>query len=179
MECRKWEDVGLLYSAQELGPSEVKEYESHLAVCSECRSELSLYRQEQKRFFTEEILGEAPPAKVSAEILRVCADQRSAKVAVAKMSIFPAFFRKALMPVALFVIGFISVGYIMMNLQNAQSMKTASLKAAAPGADVATQVAVQNAADTSKDSLHNPKVNFAQTRGNLNDKGVFPVDLKK
>ena len=92
MECRKWEDVGLLYSAQELGLSEMKEYESHLAVCSECRSELSLYRQEQKRFFTAEILGEAPSAKVSAGILRVCADQRSARVAaVARNRFSPRF----------------------------------------------------------------------------------------
>jgi hypothetical protein len=181
MECRKWEEVGLLSSAQELDSRGMKEFEAHLEACEECRSELSLYRHERTRFFTQEILGEAPSAKVSAEILRVCADQRSAKADVAKISFFPVFFRKALMPVALFVIGFISVGYIMMNMENAKAMKTASVQehkaTGASAAAAATQVAVQNAADTLKDSLRNP--NFAKTRGNLNDNGVFPVDLKK
>jgi hypothetical protein len=180
MGCRKWEEAGLLYTAQELTEQEKGDYEAHLKSCDECRNEISLYRSEQKRFFTPELLGDAPSEKVSAEILRVCSNQRSAKAQSVGFNIFSmSFLRKAFMPAALFIIGFISVGYITMNMENARAMKTASLAAhKAPVSGMPAMVA-QNTADSSKDSLHNPDVNFARTRGNLDDKGVITVDLKK
>jgi hypothetical protein len=176
MECRKWEELGLLYSAQELGVRESRDYEEHCTTCDTCRTELSCYRAEHARFFSPQILGAAPSEKVDAEILRVCSDPRP-NVRIAAPSLFPAFLRRAFVPVALFVIGFISVGYIMMNMDNARQMKTAAVQAQKVEPQVAAAPAT--AADSAKDSLHNPNLNYARTRGNLNDKGVMPVDLKK
>lgn len=172
MECRKWEELGLLYSAHELNQAESGNYERHLAECEECRKELFCYRGERERFFTPGMLDEVPSAQVDAEILRVCTDPRP-KISVAVPALFPAFFRKALVPATLFIIGFISVGYIMMNMENArQTYRTTT--AAVQQQVVPAQTAV---AQKTADSVHD--VNYARTRGNLNDKGVFPVDLKK
>jgi hypothetical protein len=180
MECRKWEELGLLYSAEELGVQESRDYEEHCTTCDTCRTELSCYRAERARFFSPQILGAAPSAEVDAEILRVCSDPRP-KVRIAAPSLFPAFLRRAFVPAALFIIGFISVGYIMMNMENARQMKTAAVQVQKATVVVEQQVAAvpANAADSVKDSLHNPNLNYARTRGNLNDKGVMPVDLKK
>ena len=178
MECRKWEELGLLYTAQELDPQGKRYYEEHLKTCEECRKEFDCYRGEHARFFTPEILGAAPSAKIDAEILRVCSDPRP-KVRIAAPALFPAFLRKAFVPAMFFIIGFVSVGYIVMNMENARQMpdRKANVAVERQAAAAPTTVA-QAAADSAKDSLHNPKLNFAKTRGNLNDKGVIPVDLK-
>jgi len=177
MECRKWEELGLLYSAQELDPAEKSGYEKHLEVCAECREELRSYGAEHERFFTPAILGDSPRAEVDAEILLVCSDPRPKVASV----LFPsAFFRKAFVPALLFIIGFISVGYIMMNMENARQTGGKTTAAVQQQTTTAQTVAVQAVADSVKDSLgSNPDVNFARTRGNLNDKGVITVDLKK
>jgi anti-sigma factor RsiW len=175
MECRKWEEAGLLYSAKELGAQAMRDYEEHLVTCGECRNEIERYRAEQERFFTPGILCEAPSPEVDAEILRVCADPRP-KIRMATPVLFPALLRRAFVPVMLFILGFISVGYISMNRENARQMKAVAVQRQT----VAPQSAVAQAkADLSKDSLRNREVNFARTRGNLDDQGVITVDLKK
>ena len=175
MECRKWEETGLLYTAGELTAREALDYETHLTTCEECRKELYCYRSEQKRFFTADVLGEAPSVKIDAEILRVCSDPRP-KVRIAVPALFAAFLRRqVLVPAMLFIVGFISVGYIMMNMENARQMAAHQLQKSA----VQTMTA-QAEPDSLKDSLAGDSgVNFASTRGNLNDKGVITVDLKK
>jgi anti-sigma factor RsiW len=175
MECRKWEETGLLYSAGELGGQEALDYEAHLRDCEECRKELSCYRSEQERFFTAEVLGETPSAKVDAEILRVCSDPRP-KIRISAPALFAAFFRRqVLVPAMLFIVGFISVGYIMMNMENARQMGGNTTAAVQPQKAAAPVQTAQADADSLKDSLKG----FASTRGNLNDKGVVTVDLKK
>jgi hypothetical protein len=180
MECRKWEEAGLLYAAGELTAQEVGGFESHLATCGECRMVLECYRREHERFFTAEVLGEAPSAEVDAEILRVCSDPRP-RVRIAAPALFAAFFRRqVLVPVMLFIVGFISVGYIMMNVENARQMSGTATAAVRPAATVAAQQTAQAGTDSLNDSLNGgSKANYASTRGNLNDKGVITVDLKK
>lgn len=175
MECRKWEETGLLYTAGELSSQETLEYEAHLTVCEECRKEFDCYRSERERFFTAGVLGEVTSAKVDAEILRVCSDPRP-KVRISAPALFAAFFRRqVLVPVMLFIVGFISVGYIMMNMENVRQMAVRSQPVTPQ-----VQVASVKVADSLKDSLNGDSgVNFARTRGNLNDKGVITVDLKK
>jgi anti-sigma factor RsiW len=175
MECRKWEETGLLYSAGELDMQEAGEYETHLRECEECRTELSSYRSERERFYTEAVLGVAPSAEIDAEMLRVCSDPRP-RIRIAAPALFTAFFRRrVVVPIMLFAAGFISVGYIMMNMENARQM---AARAQPPAPQV--QVAEVKEADSLKDSLDRDSgVNFARTRGNLNDKGVVTVDLKK
>jgi anti-sigma factor RsiW len=175
-----------LYTVQELNSEESNDYEEHLKECGECRSELYRYRQEHGRFFTVENLCAAPSPKVDAEILRVCSNCRKS-VAVRAPALFPAFFRKAFVPVALFVVGFISVGYIMLNVQNAGQGRSASVTdsktstiAVAQAAPSVAAFAISNqaATDSLKDSIKGNKVNYAKTRGNLSGQGAIPVDLK-
>lgn len=184
MECRRWEEAGLLYTAGELGAGEARDFEAHCAACEECRSELISYRREHERFFTAEILGETPSARIDDEILRVCGDPRP-RVRIATPFTFASFFRRqALVPAMLFVLGFISVGYIMMNRENARQIAGGQAGAAVvavhqQNSQAAVPVA-QTVSDSVKDSLSGDSgVNFSRTRGNLNDKGVVTVDLKK
>lgn len=175
MECRKWEETGLLYTAGELTAQGALDYETHLTACEECRKELHCYHREHERFFTLEVLGEAPSAKIDAEILRVCSDARP-RVRIAAPALFAAFFRRqVLIPAMLFIVGFISVGYIMMNMENARQMSGKTTAAVQPQKAVAPVQTVQAVPDSLNDSLKG----FASTRGNLNDKGVITVDLKK
>ena len=181
MECRRWEETGLLYSVQELNSNDCSDYEEHLKECGDCRSELYRYRQEHGRFFTLDNLGAAPSQKVDAEILRVCSDCRR-NVVVKAPALFQGFFRKAFVPVALFVVGFISVGYIMVNVQDAGQAKSAFVKNSGTSTTVA-QAALPAASnpvanDSLNDSLKGDKVNYAKTRGNLSGQGAIPVDLK-
>jgi anti-sigma factor RsiW len=177
MECRKWEEAGLLYAAGELTAQETAGFESHLVACGECRNELRRCRMEHERLFTAEVLGEVPSAEVDAEILRVCSNPKP-NVRITAPALFAAFFRRQVfVPAMLFIVGFISVGYIMMNMENARHMTTAAVR---PAATIAAPQMAQTVTDSLKDSLNgDSKANYASTRGDLNDKGVITVDLKK
>jgi anti-sigma factor RsiW len=173
MDCRKWEEFGLLYSSGELDGKEARDYEEHLKECEECGKELYLYRREHERFYAAGVLGEAPSPAVDAEILRVCSDPRKQAAAFGFM---PAFIRKAVVPALLLVVGFISAGYIMMNMENAGQLKAAAEKEkAAVAAQQQQPVPAVAAADSAGDSAKAAAVNFAKTRGNLSGQGVVPV----
>jgi anti-sigma factor RsiW len=179
MECCKWEELGLLYSSGELDRNNTFDFEEHLKECEECRKELYYYRAEKKRFFTLDTLGVAPPPDVDAKILRICSDVRKKAV---PFTLMPAFLRKAVMPVALFAMAFVSIGYIMLNMENADQIKSAAVKGstpavvpAQPAQSVVQSAAVQPSFESTADSV---KDNFAKSRGNLEGQGVIPVDLK-
>jgi anti-sigma factor RsiW len=175
MECPKWEELGLLFSANELTPDQSAEYRNHLEQCESCRGELSAYRADQARFFTAAMLCDAPSAAIDREILRVCFDPRRK---VAGLSFFPAFVRKSVVPIMLFVMGFATIGYITFNINNAKQLK--SLAAPTQVAPVqAVQPAATAPAVVASVSQNKPISNYAATRGNLADKGVMTVDLKK
>jgi hypothetical protein len=138
---------------------------------------LNLYRREHERFYSPAILGEAPSAKVDAEILRVCSDPRKQ---AATFSLAPSFLRKSLVPVLLLVMGFVSVGYITLNIQNAGQLKAAAAQEkAAIAAAEQRPMSVPVEADSTLDSMNSPKVNFAKTRGNQNGQEVIQVELKE
>jgi len=182
MECCKWEELGLLYSSGELERKNAVDFEEHLKECEECRKELYYYRSEKKRFFTVDTLGVAPSPGVDAKILRRCSDVRNKGV---PFTLMPAFLRKAAIPVALFALAFISVGYIVLNMEYADQMKSAAIKGSTPTAvqahsaqSVIQSAAVQPALDSTADSAKALKENYAKSRGNLEGQGVIPVDLK-
>jgi len=179
MECPKWEELGLLFSANELPPDETAEYRKHLEVCASCRSELTIYESERRRFYSTEMLCDAPSAAIDREILRVCSDPRRK---AAGMVFFPAFVRKSFVPIMLFLMGFITIGYITFNVNNAKQLKSLAVQNQATHALQVVQPvpAVQAVAEAAADSQNKSiTTNFAATRGNLNDKGVITVDLKK
>jgi predicted anti-sigma-YlaC factor YlaD len=174
MECCKWEELGLLYSSGELDRKHVFDFEEHLKECEECRKELYYYRAEKKRFFTADMLGLTPSPEVDDKILLVCSDVHKKRVS---FTLMPAFLRKAVMPVALFAMAFVSVGYIILNMENANQMKSAAIKTQ-PEQSAIQSAAVQPSFDSAADSTKGLNNNFAKSRGNLEGQGVIPVDLK-
>jgi anti-sigma factor RsiW len=178
MECPKWEELGLLFSANELSPDETAEYRNHLERCGSCRGELAGYDADRARFFSPEMLCEAPSAAIDREIMRVCSDPRRK---AAGLSFFPAFVRKSLVPVALFLMGFAAIGYISFNIGNAKRLKSlaAHTQTTAPAQAVVRPVPSAPAIAAAADSQNKTITNYAATRGNLEDKGVMTVDLKK
>ena len=178
MECSKCEELGLMYCVRSSDELQSPEAQAHLSASEACRKEVEANARMRQSFCAPDLLGALPSAKVDAEIIRVCSDGRKR---VAATGVFPVFLRKAIIPVTLFVIGFISVGYIMLNMENAHQIKSASAAlqvtaplAAAPHQALTTQTAAAN--DSLKDSL---KAGFAKNRGNLENSGVITVDLEK
>jgi anti-sigma factor RsiW len=181
MECPKWEELGLLFSANELPPEETAEYRKHLEVCESCRSEVAIYESERRRFYSTAMLCDAPSAAIDREILRVCSNPRRKAVV---LPFFPAFVRKSFVPMTLFLMAFVTVGYIAFNVNNAKQLKSlAAQNQAAPAVQAVQPVPAVQAVAAAADSQNKPitpiTTNFAATRGNLNDKGVITVDLKK
>ncbi len=173
MACSEWEVTGLLYSSKELDVDQAKQFEEHLGICPECKNEYELYQKEREQFFNLQNLQELPSKKVDEEILRVCSSSRKH---VTSFGLFPSFLKKTAFSVTFFVVGFVVVGYFAMNLDNNSKQNIVVEKN-----DVSQSL--QAAKEESKDSLINDSTNdtnlyFSKTRGSLESKGVFPVDLK-
>jgi hypothetical protein len=173
MECSICEDKGLVYCAREPEECETPEAHQHFADNPECLSECEKYWKVQEECRAPGLLDAVPAPSIDAEILRVCADGRTHITAA---SAFPSFFRKALLPLSLFVMAFIAVGYVALNMGNARhtqgtGIAKASIKTVQP---TAPQLA------TVKDSLKDStKGSYAKNRGNLEGTGVITVDLEK
>ena len=103
MACNMWEEMGLLFSSGELNEQEQQVFTEHMQQCPECAGEWETYQKEKKRFFTIEVLGEAPSSACDAEILRVCSSSRRR---AESLRLFPLFLKKSAISLALFFIGF-------------------------------------------------------------------------
>ena len=178
MECNKWEEYGLLFTSGELENDERQSFEQHLKACSVCAQEHDAYRSVQNRFFTPETLEDSPSPACDAEILRVCSDGRRK---VSGLHPMPLFIRRSVVSVALFVIGFIGVGYITLKT-GAGNNRTGSVPVATDSSITSETVAgvTDGAApnDSAADSSSEKGVNYSKTRGNLGLNGVYPVDLQ-
>jgi hypothetical protein len=175
MACSKWEEVGLLYCSRELDQKESDDFGAHMEACPECKSELELYENEQKSFYTLDILSESPSKEVDAEILRVC----TAKKQYTNGTFFSGFVKKVTYSVGLFLVCFLVVGYFTLNVQNANRHKGASTAMHPESQKNTNSTVVSNENDSilraqQKDSA----VIYSKNRGNLETKGVIPVDLK-
>lgn len=178
MECNKWEEIGLLYTSGELTKKDSESFEAHMKECSDCDLEFSRY-EENKKFFTPEILSEAPSTKVDAEILRVCSKgvKRFTFLGLTNFTM-----KKAALSSLFFVIGFVVVGYFAMNNYNTNSSSsvTANQNNQTTEQNQTAQNSIDqkaltaNSSDTT-DSL-NDTLRKVSPRGNL-DKGVITVDL--
>jgi len=178
MACNLWEEMGLLYSSDELNEQERETFTAHIRQCTECAHEWETYQHEKKKFFSIDVLGEAPSAACDAEILRVCSDGRRQPT---NLSIISLFIRKSVIGLALFLIGFTAVGYLVFRADVSDEQKTAigsekEVETTAPPATPVMEAAVNKQQDTLVDSAQHDSVNFANRRGNLDLKGVYPVD---
>ena len=180
MECNFWEEMGLLYSSGELNEQEEETFTAHLAQCSECTRAWETYQNERKSFFSTDILGEAPSAACDAEILRVCSTGRRPS---AHLNIIPFFIKKSAIGVLLFLMGFTIAGYLVFRADVFDRQETAigsvnGVQNSTLPAIPVTEAALNKQNDTLADSVQHDSVNFANRRGNLDLKGVYPVDLK-
>jgi hypothetical protein len=179
MECSTCEERGLVYCVREPDECESVEAQRHFSENEECREECEKSWRVQEQARAPGLLDAAPSAKIDTEILRVCSDGRKRVTATV---LFPAFIRKAIIPATLFIMGFMCVGYIALNMENAHQIKSAGMavKTSVPAAQPqAPAIQVTTAKDSLKDILHNPKSGFANNRGNLDGNGVITVDLEK
>lgn len=176
MACNKWEEMGLLFDSGELNEREKRTFDDHLAQCSECQQELKAYRYEREHFYSAAVLEESPSAACDAEIIRVCSDGRKK---VAAFQLFPAFLRKSVVAVALFLVGFSVVGYIQVQQKASSGVALKQTTISAPASTMIAETAPGKKADSTTDSSEqqNP-TNYANTRGNLDLNGVYPVDLQ-
>ncbi len=184
MACSKFEESGLLYCSDELDEHEIRQYQHHLEQCQECRQEVQAYKQEQSSFYTPEILGETPSEAVNREILRVCASAKKQHTS----SFMPFFLKKTtVMSLLFFAVGFATVGYVMFNVDRAESIRarlTTPQSSPLPSPQVASEsssssVALSQTDSSQFDSLRDSTSAFSQNRGNLNSEGVITVDLKE
>ncbi|HEX3020248.1 MAG TPA: hypothetical protein VHP36_08090 [Chitinispirillaceae bacterium] len=173
MACSEWDVAGLLYSSKELDVDQEKQFEEHLCICSECKEQLELYEKERTHFFNPTNLLEIPSRKVDEEILRVCSNSRKQ---FTSFGLLPSFLKKTAFSVTFFVVGFAVVGYFAMNFENSSKGSVVVEKS-----DVTQPLQTVKSAD--QDSFFNDSANdsglyYSKTRGSLDSKGVFPVDLK-
>lgn len=180
MECNKWEEYGLLFTSGELDGRERQSFERHLSECSSCTQEEKLYLMEKERFYTPEILADAPSAACDAEIVRVCSDGRRK---VTNMNTMPVFIKRTVLSVALFAIGFIGVGYVTLKSNNGirKSVAAPTVSESTVVDQAVTEPTVTAGAgpvDSAADSSAGSGMNFSKTRGNLDLNGVYPVDLQ-
>ncbi|MBN1306620.1 MAG: hypothetical protein JXA18_01790 [Chitinispirillaceae bacterium] len=180
MTCNLWEEKGLLYSSGELNRQEEETFAAHIRQCSECAREWERYRHEREHLFSIEILGENPSAACDAEILRVCSKGTRRSTTI---STFSLFLKKSAISLTLFVIGFTVVGYLVFRADLLEERKTdvgMEKEAEDPtrSTTAVTEAAMDKQHDTLADSVHHDSINFANRRGNLELKGVYPVDLQ-
>ncbi len=173
MACSEWEVTGLLYSSKELDVEQTRLFEEHLKVCSECKEQMELYEFEKTRFFNLANLQELPSKKVDEEILRVCSNPTKQ---FTSLGVLPSFLKKFAFSMTFFIVGFIVVGYFAMNIQNNAKNSVAIEKNESTTPLQAVKTSDQDSLIS--DSANDTGLYFSKTRGSLDSKGVFPVDLK-
>ncbi|MDD5674932.1 MAG: hypothetical protein PHC61_12250 [Chitinivibrionales bacterium] len=118
MECTKWEESGLLCTSGELSGQSAVAFKNHCAECSYCREQLDVYKSDKSRFFTVDILGAKPSARVDQAVAMAAA--APARITATNWGLF-GFVRKSVVPIMLFVLGFGAGAYFVLNVQNAKT----------------------------------------------------------
>lgn len=173
MACSEWEVTGLLYSSKELDVDQTRKFKEHLGICSECKEQMELYEKERTRFFNLANLQELPSKRVDEEILRVCSNPTKQ---FTSLGVLPSFLKKTAFSITFFIVGFMVVGYFAMNLQNSAKNSVAIEKNELNQPLQAVKAPDQDS--LTSDSANDTGLYFSKTRGSLDSKGVFPVDLK-
>ncbi len=176
MECKFWEEQGLLFTSGELDEKEKRVFEDHLHACDTCRDELQIYMTMKQSFFAPHTLEESPSEAVDKEILRVC----SAPVRPAAVStLFATYIKKAVYAALILAVGFAGGAYFIglkvdTDLQRAEKAGIGNEQAPA---NIATGPGASR--NVSADSADVDSSGQVIKRGDLQSQGVVPVDLKE
>lgn len=181
MACNDWEELALLYSSDELEESKRVQFESHIAQCEGCKEFLEQYQKERKSLFSIQMLGVTTSETVDKEIKRVC---ENGKKQYTNAGFFSVFAKRTIISTSFFLIGFVVIGYFMMNINQAKVAGNTDNKTIVPTASLnsSTNVAeilqsTQDSADSESGITKDTNRSFAKNRGNLEASGVIPVDL--
>lgn len=178
MACNQWEEAGLLFSSNELSTSDAEAFTAHMKECNECTDEYSAYMSMKRQFFKGITIDEKTSEACDIEILRVCS--RMIKPTATSFTSISLIAKRTFFSLALFIIGFISVSYISVR-KNDNGIKQSVQDNSATTTTLVVSVdsVGESVADSIKDSLIENGTNYAKTRGNLDFKGVVPVELQK
>jgi anti-sigma factor RsiW len=182
MACNDWEELALLYSSDELDESKRVQFESHIAQCESCKEFLEQYQKERESLFSIQMLSVSTSETVDKEIKRVC---ENSKKQYTNTGFFSVFAKRTVISTSFFLIGFVVVGYFMLNIQQAKVARNTVNQSIVPSnssSNSSTNVAEILKSDSeSTDSVtgvtKDTNRSFAKNRGNLEASGVIPVDL--
>lgn len=178
MACNRFEESGLLYVSGELDEHEIRQFEAHLEVCSECRYETEEYKKERERFYNAKILEETPSESVDKEIIRICSVPKKRYTSL----FLPLFLKKrTAAPLYIIMIMVAIGGYVQYHSMNAQKMSAQLLSETAAPVASASEVTEQDIpsvialSEIDSAALFDSAAAFSKTRGNLNMEGVVTV----
>ena len=178
MACNKFEESGLLYVSGELDEHEIRQFEAHLKVCSECSYETEEYKKERASFYSPANFEEVPSESVDKEIIRVCSVTKKRYTS----AFIPLFLKKrAAAPLYIIMIMAAIGGYVQYHSMNAQKMSAQLLNETAAPVVSASAVTEQDISpaialsETDSAALFDSAAAFSKTRGNLNMEGVVTV----
>lgn len=118
MECNKWEEEGLLFTAHELHEHLAAGFQAHCKECAFCAAQVEQYLRDKAVLFTRETLGAHPSERVDTAVAAACA--HPFRIAAAHWSLF-SLVKKSAVPVLLFILGFGAGTYFVLNIQNAKT----------------------------------------------------------
>jgi len=187
MECKNWQETGLMYLAGELTSEEASQFLEHTCACDVCKNEVASYEYLQKNVLSSEIFCEAPSEALDAKILAVC----SQKPMITGMNLFGTTWVKRTVYASLFLVFGLGAGvYFAMNYyapvqtdSQASVAKQAVPASAVPAATTpVTTVAIHkdSLASHLKDSLNQPENQMITRPIDVSSQqGIITVDLKK
>lgn len=76
MECKHWNEHGLLYMSNELDVETKDAFELHIRECVICKDEVVVYNNLKEKYFVPELLEESPTRETDDEIIRVCSHNK-------------------------------------------------------------------------------------------------------
>jgi anti-sigma factor RsiW len=179
MACNRFEESGLLYVSGELDEHEIRQFEAHLEVCSECRYETEEYKKERASFYNPTNFEEVPSESADKEIIRVCSVSKKRYTS----AFLPLFLKKrTAAPLYIIMIMVAIGGYVQYHSINAQKMSAQLLsETAVPAAaseSAVTEYDISAIASNVTDSaaLFDSAAAFSKTRGNFDMEGVVTVN---
>jgi hypothetical protein len=189
MECLKWQEVGLLFVSGETDVRQNEELKEHMKVCAECKNEVDQYYFEKKKFFSHDLLAEAPPKAIDAKIITACSQK---PVMTTGFNLFSGLWmKKALLSTFFLVFGmgagvYFTVHYFSSDTGGvaiSKPAKTLEMGVIATNqkgsmAGQAMQTKSDSAANAKKDSLKSNNA-AAFPSGRKSSEGIITVDVKK
>jgi len=104
MECKWWDERGLLYEANELDAQQTSEFKKHLDNCVICQNEIRLYSDQKEALFKREFFEQETSEELDRIIIKECSQQIKSR----RISFFmlPLFIKKAIYATVILSIGF-------------------------------------------------------------------------